>query len=102
MNDSKQMTVNQREHWAGEVKARVLSWGVGFASAEEIDTIGIVPATRLAMQRALQELEQTAEHLLIDALLLPDVSTPQTSLLKGDARSLSIACASVLAKGGAG
>ena len=65
VTDSKQMTAKQREHWAAEVKGRVLSWGVGFASAEEIDTIGIVPATRLAMQRALQELEQPTEHLLI-------------------------------------
>ncbi|KAA3643596.1 MAG: ribonuclease HII [Chloroflexi bacterium] len=98
VTDSKQMTAKQREFWAAEIKARAVSWGVGFASANEIDSIGIVPATRLAMGRAIEELDQFVEHLLIDALLLPEVSTPQTSLLKGDARSLSIACASVLAK----
>jgi len=98
VRDSKQMSAAQRAHWAGEIKAVALAWGVGFASAEEIDVLGILPATRLAMQRALEALSHPPQHLLIDALKLPGVPLPQTALIKGDARSLSIAAASVLAK----
>jgi ribonuclease HII len=98
VRDSKQMTPRQREHWAEILRETALAWGVGFASHAEIDAIGIIPATRLAAQRALESLKGTPEHLLIDALLLPEVSHPQTALIKGDARSLSIASASVLAK----
>jgi ribonuclease HII len=97
VRDSKQMTAQQRERWAAEIKAAALSWGVGFASFDEIDCLGILPATRLAMQRALEQLVPAPEHLLIDAVLL-DLPLPQTSLIHGDALCLSIAAASVLAK----
>jgi ribonuclease HII len=72
--------------------------GVGFASHAEIDLWGIIPATRLAGRRALAQLTFPPVHLLLDYLFLPDCDIPQTSLIKGDARSLSIAAASVLAK----
>ncbi len=98
VRDSKQMTPAERAFWAEVIKERALAWGVGFASNQEIDTLGIVPATRLAMARALVDLRIPAEHLLIDALHLPEIRLPQTALIKGDARSLSIAAASVLAK----
>ena len=98
VRDSKQMTPRQREHWSAEVKDFALAWQVGFSSQEEIDAIGIVPATRLAMLRALAGLTVHPQHLLIDALLLREVELPQTALVKGDSRSLSIAAASVLAK----
>ncbi len=98
VRDSKQMTPAERAVWAEIIKERALAWGVGFASNLEIDALGIVPATRLAMQRALECLEAPAGHLLIDALRLPEIPLPQTVLIKGDARSLSIAAASVLAK----
>jgi ribonuclease HII len=71
---------------------------VGFATANEIDRIGILPATCLAVSRALLELNLGLEHILVDYLRLPDVDLPQTPLVKGDARSLSIAAASILAK----
>jgi ribonuclease HII len=71
---------------------------VGFASAQEIDDLGIVPATRLAVQRALVKLMPCPQHLLVDYLKLPDCELPQTALVKGDERSLSIAAASILAK----
>jgi len=98
VRDSKQMTPAQRARWAVVIHAAVLAWGVGFASADEIDAIGIVPATRLAMQRALAQLAPAPQHLLVDALRLPQVELPQRALIKGDARVLSIAAASVLAK----
>lgn len=100
VRDSKQMTPSQREKWAQIIKSLVLEWGVGMASAEEIDQAGILPATRLAMQRALGHLTAPPVHLLIDALRLPMVDLPQTAIIKGDARCLSIAAASVLAKTG--
>ena len=98
VRDSKCMTPRQRMIWAEHIKEMALNWGVGFASNEEIDQIGIVPATRLAMQRALAHLSLKPMHLLLDAIQLPEEELPQTSLPKGDARSLSIAAASVIAK----
>lgn len=98
VRDSKQMTRQQREASLPRIHQAALTWGIGFASVREIDTLGILPATRLAAQRAIEALAIYPEHLLLDCLFLPEVSTPQTSLVKGDCRSLSIAAASVLAK----
>jgi ribonuclease HII len=98
VNDSKQLSAEERQTWEEEIKKAALAWGVGYGEPGEIDSLGIIPATRLAAQRALEQLSQPVEHLLLDYLLLPECSTPQTSLIKGDARSLSIACASILAK----
>jgi ribonuclease HII len=100
VRDSKQMTPAARASYAARIRLEAAAWGVGFASNEEIDALGILPATRLAMQRALAACANQAEHLLIDALRLPGVALPQTALIKGDQRSLSIAAASVLAKTG--
>lgn len=98
VRDSKLMTARQRAIWAETIRMTASEWAVGLASAAEIDALGIVPATRLAMLRALNQLAAPPQHLLIDALRLPDVSQPQSALIKGDRRSLSIAAASVLAK----
>ena len=98
VRDSKQITPLQRERWAGVIRQVCLGWGVGLASANEIDTLGILHATHLAVRRALQNLAIAPDHLLTDYLLIPEVDLPQTSLVKGDRRSLSIAAASVLAK----
>jgi ribonuclease HII len=98
VRDSKQMTVRQRGRWSGEIRAAALAWGVGYADSDEVDALGIVPATRLAMQRALAACDRPIEHLLVDAVRLPGVNLPQQAVIKGDARSLSIAAASVLAK----
>jgi ribonuclease HII len=100
VRDSKLMTPAQREAWAPLIWQACLAWGVGYASAEEIDTIGILPATHLAARRALQNLSVPPQHLITDYLLLPGLDIPQTPLVKGDRRSLSIAAASVLAKTG--
>lgn len=98
VRDSKQMTARQRGEWAERIRQEAAAWGVGFASAEEIDAQGILPATRLAMQRALAALCIPPQHLLIDAVRLRSVPLPQTCLIRGDATCLSIAAASVLAK----
>jgi len=97
--DSKQMTPRERERLAIKIKDVALTWGVGFAAAEEIDSQGIVRATRLAAIRALHQFTITPQYLLTDFRLeLPQIEISQTSLVKGDARCLSIACASILAK----
>jgi ribonuclease HII len=98
VRDSKQMTPLAREAWAPRIKEIALAWGVGFASAEEIDMLGIVPATKLAAMRAMEFLSQSPDTLLTDYLIFPEIHLPQTALVKGDRRSLSVAAASVLAK----
>jgi ribonuclease HII len=98
VRDSKQLSPRARENQARRIRAEALAWGVGFASHIEIDELGILPATRLAMRRALAACVLPAVHLLVDALRLPEELLPQTALIKGDARSLSIAAASILAK----
>ncbi len=96
VRDSKQMTPAEREAWAPRIHATALGWGVGFASNEEIDALGILPSTRLAATRALEALNP--EALLTDYLVFREFELPQTALVKGDQRSLSVAAASVLAK----
>lgn len=98
VRDSKLMTPEQRDAAREKILKYASTWGVGFASSQEIDQIGILPATRLAACRALESLSTPPDHILLDYLFLPDVDTPQTALVKGDRRSLSIAAASVLAK----
>lgn len=98
VRDSKQMTPASREHWSDTLVKVALAWGVGFATHTEIDRFGIVAATQLAVGRALNCLDPSPQHLLIDFLTLADCPLPQTPLVKGDMRCLSIAAASVLAK----
>jgi len=99
VRDSKQMTTLAREQLAPRIKESALAWGVGLASPEEIDSLGIVAATRLAALRALEALSVFPDFLLTDFRLeLPELDIPQTSLVKGDVKCLSIAAASVLAK----
>lgn len=98
LHDSKQLSPKERISWAGILKSEPFIAGIGFASHEEIDQLGIIPATRLAAQRAIARLETFPQHLLLDYLFLVDCDIPQTSLVKGDARSLSVAAASILAK----
>ncbi len=98
VRDSKEMTPRQREVWAEQLHALALAWGVAYASHSEIDEFGISAATLLAAQRALQQLCIQPQHLLLDFFKIPGCQLPQTALVKGDARSLSIAGASILAK----
>ena len=98
IRDSKQVSAERREFACEQIYLHAWAVGVGSASSTEIDSIGIVPATRLAMTRALDDLDTAPDHLLIDALELPDVDLPQTPIIKGDAISISIAAASIVAK----
>ena len=98
VRDSKELTPALREALAVRIKKVAVCWGVGFASSHEIDAFKIVCAIHMAAQRALKSLSHAPQHLLLDYIFLPDDPTPQTALIKGDARSLSIAAASILAK----
>lgn len=99
VRDSKQMSVPERDGAAPRIKDLALCWGVGFASAAEIDSDGIVAATRLAALRALDQLFVSPDFLLTDFRLeLPQLDIPQAAIVQGDAHCLSIAAASVLAK----
>jgi ribonuclease HII len=98
VRDSKQMTPNQREHWASAIRQFAMEVGLGVATSKEVDELGLIAATREAMARALSDLRKQPEHLLIDHLPLPDITLPQTVLTRGDSRALSIAAASVIAK----
>jgi ribonuclease HII len=98
VDDSKKLDPKDREELAVEIKAVATAWAVGWASACEIDEINIYWAGLLAMKRAVLGLKVAPQHLLIDARRLKDVPLPQERIVKGDARSLSIAAASILAK----
>lgn len=105
VRDSKELLPRQREDLVGTIKATASAWGLGSADNNEVDALGIVPATKLAMFRALEALQgqfpqYDIQCLFLDALVWPEMATryPQTCIVDGDARSLSIAAASVLAK----
>ena len=96
--DSKMMTPAERERMYSVITEHALTWAVGEADNEEIDRVGILNATKNAMKRAVAALDPEPVHLLIDYVRLHDVTIPQTGIKHGDAVSLSIACASILAK----
>lgn len=98
VRDSKQLSPAARERLAARILDVALAVGVGRGEQQEIDALGIVPATRLAMQRALAALTVAPEALVIDALRLPGVDLPQAAFPCADARSLSVAAASIIAK----
>lgn len=98
LNDSKQLTAARRAEMEVEIKARALCWGVGVASVEEIDSINILWATMLAMKRAMEALDEDCAHVLVDGNRCPDWRWPATAVVEGDAKCLSIAAASIIAK----
>lgn len=121
VDDSKKLSPKKREELFVEIKERAVAYGIGLVDHVTIDRINILEATKMAMKEALREAEKgireqlgtpwrealqsgdrmrscCIEHVLIDALLLKDVPIPQTAIIKGDAKSVSIAAASILAK----
>ena len=97
LNDSKKIPKSKHEAIYNEIIEHAVAVGVGVKDAAVIDQVNIYEATKLAMLEALGQLSQEPEHLLIDAMKL-DTPIPQTSIIKGDANSLSIAAASIVAK----
>lgn len=97
LNDSKKLSEAKREALFAQIQATAISIGIGIVSAKEIDERNIYQATKQAMVQAIEQLTPKPEYLLIDAMELP-LAVPQQSLIKGDANSVSIAAASVVAK----
>lgn len=98
LNDSKKLSEKRREELFLEIKEKAVSWSVGIATPERIDEINILQATYEAMRTAVLGLSVLPEVLLNDAVTIPGLSMEQVSIIKGDAKSVSIAAASVLAK----
>lgn len=97
-NDSKKLTEKKREALFFEIKEKALAYCVASASEREIDDINILNATYLAMARAVEGLSVKADYALIDGNRMPRLSVPGETIVKGDGLSMSIACASILAK----
>ena len=98
VNDSKKLTEKKREALFPEIKEKALAYCVASASEREIDDINILNATYLAMARAVEGLPVKADYALIDGNRMPRLPIPGETIVKGDGLSMSIACASILAK----
>jgi len=98
LDDSKRLTPRKREALAARVRDQALAWGVGVVEPPEIDRVNILRATLAAMRQAVDALAPAPDLLLVDALELPGLSAPQLAIVKGDAQSVSIAAASIVAK----
>jgi ribonuclease HII len=98
VRDSKRLRPRKREFLSESIREAAVAIGIGAVSPETIDEKGIVASTRLAMRYAVEQLPQTPDFLLIDAITLPDLAIPQEGIIRGDDLSLSIAAASIIAK----
>ena len=99
VNDSKQLSAITRERLYQVIIDNATTYGIGMCSAAQVDEMGIIPATKLAMITALSQLEPVAGYLLIDGRIrLKSIPVPQQAIIRGDSKSLSIAAASILAK----
>ena len=98
VNDSKQLSEKMREQLYDEIMEKAVSVAVGYASPQRIDEINILQATYEAMREAVSKLDVTPQILLNDAVTIPQITITQVPIIKGDAKSISIAAASIVAK----
>lgn len=98
VNDSKKLSEKKRESLFDVIKETARSYCIAYASVEEIENMNILNATMLAMKRAVEGLDIKADYAMIDGNRLPDLEIASECIVKGDAKSMSIACASILAK----
>lgn len=98
VDDSKKLSPKRRAALKMEIEEKALAIGVGIVDVETIDRINILEATRLAMKKAVAALDPVPDLLLIDAVKISDLTIPQEAIIKGDALSVSIAAASIIAK----
>ena len=98
LNDSKQLSAKKRDELYDVIMENAVAVGIGMASPRRIDEINILQATYEAMREAVSKLEPVPQILLNDAVTIPDVTIPQVPIIKGDAKSISIAAASIVAK----
>lgn len=98
INDSKKLSEKKREQLFDIICEEALSYSIGIASVQEIDNINILQATFLAMKRAIDGLKTTPDYVLVDGNTMPHIDIQGEAIIKGDAKSISIAAASILAK----
>lgn len=98
INDSKKLSEKKREELFDVICSEALAYGIGVVSPERIDEINILQATYEAMRQAINKLDITPDILLNDAVTIPEINIRQVPIIKGDAKSMSIAAASILAK----
>lgn len=98
INDSKKLTEKKREQLYPIITENAVSYGIGLASAEEIDRLNILNATFLAMQRAIEQMTPRPTFALVDGNRIKNINIPAECVVKGDSKVISIAAASVLAK----
>ena len=98
VNDSKKLSEKKREALFEVIKAEAISYAIAYASVEEIESMNILNATMLAMKRAVEGLPVKADFAMIDGNRLPKLDIDAEYVIKGDAKSMSVACASILAK----
>ena len=98
VNDSKKLSEKKREALFDVIKETAVSYCIAYASVEEIESINILNATMLAMKRAVEGLDVKADYAMIDCNKMPQLEIDGEAVVKGDAKSMSIACASILAK----
>jgi len=98
VKDSKKLSANRREALYDQIFSHASAVGVGMCDEKEIDRINILQATYRAMRKAISNLESPVQHVLVDGFKIPEVSIPQTAIVKGDQKCFSIAAASIIAK----
>lgn len=98
VNDSKKLSEKKREALFDVIKETAVSYCIAYASVEEIEGVNILNATMLAMKRAVEGLDVKADYAMIDGNKMPQLDIDGETIIKGDAKSMSIACASILAK----
>ena len=98
LNDSKKLSEKKREALFDVICENAIAYGIGFADEKEIDEINILQATYLAMRRAYENMQKTCDYVLVDGNRMPLMPVPGETIVKGDAKSPSIAAASILAK----
>ncbi len=98
INDSKQLSEKQREEAFEIIKANAIAYGVGRCTAEEIDKINILNASRLAMERAIENMNHKFDMIITDAVKMNKYDCPKEALIHGDALALCVAAASIIAK----
>jgi len=98
LTDSKKLSEKKREYFFDIIKRDAISYGIGIVDAKTIDEINIYEASRLAMKKAIANMNVLPDYVLTDAMPIPDLDVSVKPIIKGDAKSLTIAAASVLAK----
>ena len=98
LNDSKKLSADKRQSLSNEIKIHSVSWSIGVATVQEIDDINILRASLLSMARAIKNLSEVPEKVIVDGQYTPEIDVPCEAIIRGDSLEESIMAASILAK----